>query len=80
MRSTKPSRLISALRFETAPDLVSGIELTANGQKVAWSIADYLASLEKGVGELLKEKDSRPPDASADGSPKATATAHERAA
>jgi F-type H+-transporting ATPase subunit b len=45
------------LRFETAPDLVSGIELTANGQKVAWSIADYLASLEKGVSELLKEKD-----------------------
>jgi F-type H+-transporting ATPase subunit b len=45
------------LRFETAPDLVSGIELTANGQKVAWSIADYLASLEKDVGELLKEKE-----------------------
>ncbi len=45
------------LRFETAPDLVSGIEFTTNGQKVAWSIADYLASLEKGVGELLKEKD-----------------------
>ena len=41
------------LRFETAPDLVSGIELNTNGQKVAWSIADYLASLEKGVGELL---------------------------
>ena len=41
------------VRFETAPDLVSGIELTTNGQKVAWSIADYLASLEKGVGELL---------------------------
>jgi F-type H+-transporting ATPase subunit b len=45
------------VRFETVPDLVSGIELTTNGQKVAWSIADYLASLEKGVGELLKEKD-----------------------
>lgn len=44
------------VRFETAPDLVSGIELTTNGQKVAWSIADYLASLEKGVGELLKTK------------------------
>jgi F-type H+-transporting ATPase subunit b len=44
------------LRFETAPDLVSGIELSASGQKVAWSIADYLGSLEKGVGELLKEK------------------------
>ena len=45
------------IRFETSPDLVSGIELSANGQKVGWSIADYLASLEKGVGELLKEKD-----------------------
>jgi len=45
------------VRFETAPDLISGIELTTNGQKVAWSIADYLASLEKVVDELLKEKD-----------------------
>jgi F-type H+-transporting ATPase subunit b len=44
------------VRFQTAPDVVSGIELTANGQKVAWSIANYLASLEKGVAELLKEK------------------------
>ena len=42
------------VRFETAPDLIGGIELTANGQKLAWSIADYLASMEKGVGELLK--------------------------
>ena len=45
------------LRFQTAPDLIGGIELTTNGHKVAWSIADYLASLEKGVDELLKEKD-----------------------
>ena len=45
------------IRFETAPELISGIELTTNGQKVAWSISDYLASLEKGVGELLQEKD-----------------------
>lgn len=44
------------VRFETAPDLVSGIELTTNGQKLAWSIADYLASLEKGIDELLQEK------------------------
>ena len=41
------------LRFETAPNLVGGIELTADGQRVAWSIADYLASLERGVDELL---------------------------
>ncbi|MHB1198801.1 MAG: F0F1 ATP synthase subunit B family protein [Polaromonas sp.] len=45
------------IRFETAPDLVSGIELSTNGQKVAWSIAEYLVSLERGVGELLKAKD-----------------------
>jgi len=45
------------LRFETAPHLVSGIELSTNGQKLGWSITDYLASLEKGVDELLKEKD-----------------------
>ena len=45
------------VRFETAPDLISGIELTTNGQKVAWSIADYLMSMEKSVDELLKEND-----------------------
>ena len=32
------------VRFETSPDLVSGIELTTNGQKVGWSIADYLTA------------------------------------
>jgi len=41
-------------RFEIVPDLVSGIELTMQGQKIAWSIADYLSLLEKGVNELLK--------------------------
>jgi F-type H+-transporting ATPase subunit b len=44
------------VRFETAPDVISGIELTANGRKVAWSIADYLTSLENIVGELLTEQ------------------------
>ncbi|HHV25334.1 MAG: F0F1 ATP synthase subunit B [Methanosarcina sp.] len=44
------------LRFETAPDLVNGIELTTDGQKVAWSIADYLTSLENSIDELLNER------------------------
>lgn len=44
------------IRFETAPDLISGIDLTTNGQKVAWSISDYLVLLEKAVDELLNEK------------------------
>ncbi len=57
------------VRFETAPDLISGIELTVNGQKVAWSITDYLGSLEKGVDERLKEKDT--PEAKAKPKPEA---------
>jgi F-type H+-transporting ATPase subunit b len=40
-------------RYETSPELVSGIELTTNGQKIAWSISDYLTSVEKGVEEIL---------------------------
>jgi F-type H+-transporting ATPase subunit b len=55
------------LNFETAPDLVSGIELTANGQKISWSIADDLRSLEKGVGELLQQQDK--PEARAEPKP-----------
>ena len=50
------------LRYETAPDLVSGIELTTDGQKVAWSISDYLASLESGVDALLEPKDKPAPE------------------
>jgi F-type H+-transporting ATPase subunit b len=41
------------IRFETAPEVVSGIELSTNGHKIAWSIADYLSTLEKSAGELL---------------------------
>jgi F-type H+-transporting ATPase subunit b len=41
------------VQFATAPELVSGIELSANGQKVAWSIADYLATVEKSACEFL---------------------------
>jgi F-type H+-transporting ATPase subunit b len=52
-----PSKVHIRIRFETAPDLVSGIELITNGQKVSWNIADYLTEMEKGVGELLKGKD-----------------------
>ena len=47
------------VQFETAPELVSGIELSTNGHKIAWSIADYLSTLEKSAGELL-HKDAKP--------------------
>ena len=45
------------IRFESAPELISGIELTAGGQKIAWSIQDYLGSLEADVSALLDGKD-----------------------
>jgi F-type H+-transporting ATPase subunit b len=48
------------IRFETAPDLISGIELTTNGRKIAWSIADYLTSLIKGVDDLLQKQEQPP--------------------
>jgi F-type H+-transporting ATPase subunit b len=42
-----------AMRFESSPELVSGIELSSNGQKLGWSIADYLSAMEASVGELV---------------------------
>lgn len=43
------------IRFETADEIVSGIEIIIHGQKIAWSIADYTLALEKRVSELLVE-------------------------
>jgi F-type H+-transporting ATPase subunit b len=51
------------VRFETSADLVSGVELSAGGQKISWSIADYLGSLEKGVADLLRRDDKPAPTA-----------------
>ena len=39
--------------YESVPGLISGLELSAGGRKLAWSVADYLAALEKSVGEIL---------------------------
>lgn len=41
------------LKFETKLALLSGIELSANGQKLVWSIDDYLLKLEQNVNGLL---------------------------
>jgi F-type H+-transporting ATPase subunit b len=50
------------LSFETMPDLVSGIELSVDGRKLAWSVTDYLASLAQNVTDLLEPKaDAIPP-------------------
>jgi len=41
------------IKFEDSQEVICGIELTANGQKVAWSISSYLAELSKKVSDLV---------------------------
>lgn len=63
------------VNFETVPELISGIELSANGQKIAWSIGNYLGALEKSIAELLKEQvkpESKPASAPESGMNSAT--------
>jgi len=40
------------IKFEDSQDPICGIELTANGQRVGWSISNYLDELNKKVGDL----------------------------
>jgi F-type H+-transporting ATPase subunit b len=47
------------LQFQTAPELVAGIELASNGQKVSWNIAGYLASLEQRLDEVVAAQGKR---------------------
>jgi F-type H+-transporting ATPase subunit b len=47
--------------FETKPELISGIELTVNGQKIAWSIKDYLTALTNSVTAVLEPKSASDP-------------------
>ena len=48
--------------FKTAPEIVSGIELSANGYKLSWSIAAYLDSLQNSISETLKDKAEPAPE------------------
>jgi len=56
------------IKFEDSQDAICGIELTADGQKVAWSISSYLTELSKKVSDLvdtpspLAGKDSNKPE------------------
>jgi F-type H+-transporting ATPase subunit b len=42
--------------FETKPELIGGMELISNGQKIAWSISDYLGDLAAGLDDLVQSK------------------------
>jgi F-type H+-transporting ATPase subunit b len=48
---TKPS-----FEFKTSPALLGGIELTTNGYKLAWSIAEYVNSFEKSIALANQQK------------------------
>ena len=41
------------ITFEDSQDIICDIELTANGQKIAWSIASYLTGLSNKVSNLV---------------------------
>ena len=43
------------IRFETTPEVLSGIELAADGHKVSWSINGYLTSLEDSVRQVVEQ-------------------------
>jgi F-type H+-transporting ATPase subunit b len=42
------------IRYDQAPELIGGIELTANGYRLRWSIEDYLVSLREQIDATLK--------------------------
>jgi F-type H+-transporting ATPase subunit b len=41
-----------ALRFEISAETLCGVELLVGGQKLAWSVADYLGGLERKIASL----------------------------
>lgn len=43
-------------QFKTTPKIISGIELSSNGYKLAWSISEYLNSLQKSIFQMAKEE------------------------
>jgi F-type H+-transporting ATPase subunit b len=60
------------LSYQIVPGLIGGVELSAGGRKIAWSIADYLAALEYSVAQILAPP---PPSAPKDASSPAVAAA-----
>jgi F-type H+-transporting ATPase subunit b len=44
------------VEYQTSPDMILGVELRSHGQKLAWSLDDYLESLEASIGQILEEE------------------------
>jgi F-type H+-transporting ATPase subunit b len=61
------------IQFQTKPGAICGIELMANGQKLAWSIDEYLKSLDEKVVALLEAQPGVQPKAADKPAPKTEA-------
>jgi F-type H+-transporting ATPase subunit b len=49
------------IAFETKPEVIGGIELSANGWKFAWNVSDCLASLERSMGAPMENAAGKAP-------------------
>jgi F-type H+-transporting ATPase subunit b len=47
------------IRYEAAPELIMGVELTIRGHKIAWSLEDYLDTLEEHALQALETEAQR---------------------
>jgi F-type H+-transporting ATPase subunit b len=45
------------VQFVTAPELIAGIEFTTQGHKIAWTIQEYLSSLERELEKVSQEQE-----------------------
>ena len=49
------------VRYEAAPELIMGVELKIRGHKIAWSLEDYLDTLEEQALQALEAEAQRKP-------------------
>ena len=56
----------ATLQFETSPDLISGLELTVDGRKLAWNVTAWLGAVEEKVETLLAASAATAPPPGAD--------------
>lgn len=58
LREVVRSRLAfeAPITFETDPTLICGLEVRGAGQKLAWTAADYLDSLERSIAQIFAEE------------------------
>jgi len=47
---------VPEIQYEVMAEIISGIELRAHGHKLAWSLSDYLETLEEGFAHALMEE------------------------